>query len=138
LAGPGELVMDFLVNLITRSPWGLQALLYAAAVLLIACIGLGVTVEIQDSKLDAAKAQQAALGDRIATQNQAITAWKAEADKQTQRVNEAARTAEKVRTVTALRVRTVSVAAIPTACPDAVKWGAEHALEFNKRWEDEE
>jgi len=130
--------MSFLVNLITRSPWGLQALLYAAAVLLIACIGLGVTVEIQGAKLDAAKARQAALGDKITAQNQAITAWKAEADKQTQRVHETARKAEKVRAITALRVRTISVAAIPTACPDAVTWGAEHALEFNKRWNDEE
>jgi len=130
--------MSFLVNLIIRSPWGLQALLCAAAVLLIACIGLGVTVEILGVRLDAAQARQAALADRIATQNQAITAWKAEADKQAQRVREAARKAEKVRTVTALRVRTISVAAIPTACPDAVTWGAKHALEFNKRWEEKE
>ncbi len=130
--------MSFLANLITRSPWGLQALLYAAAALLIACIGLGITVEIQSARLDAAKARQAALGDKIVAQNQAITAWKAEADKQAQRVQEAARKAEKVRTVTAMRIRTVSVAAIPTACPDAVTWGAEHALEFNKRWEEKE
>ncbi len=130
--------MSFLVNLITRSPWGLQALLYAAAALLIACIGLGVTVDIQSARLDTAKARQAALANKIATQNQAITTWKAEADKQTQRIHEAARKAEKVRTVTAMRVRTVSVAAIPTACPDAVKWGAEHALEFNKRWTQKE
>jgi len=130
--------MSFIVNLITRSPWGLQAVLYATAVLLIACIGLGVTVEIQSAKLDAAKARQAALGDKITVQNQAVAAWKAEADKQTQRVHEAARKAEKVRTVTALRVRTISVASIPTACPDAVTWGAEHALEFNKRWTQKE
>jgi len=130
--------MSFLVNLITRSPWGLQAVLYTAAALLIACIGLGVTVKIQSTRLEAAKAQQAALGDRIATQNQAITAWKAEADKQAQRIHETARKAEKVRTVTALRVRTISVAAIPTECPDAVTWGAEHALEFNKRWTQKE
>jgi len=95
-------------------------------------------VEIQNAKLDAAKARQAALGDKIAVQNQAITTWKAEADKQAQRIHEAARKAEKVRTVTAIRIRTVSVAAIPSTCPDAVKWGAEHALEFNKRWNDEE
>jgi len=130
--------MQFLAGLITRSPWGLQALIYVTAALLIICIGLGVTVEIQSARLDAAKARQDVLGDKLATQNRAVTIWKAEADKQAQRVKEAAKKAERVRTVTVERVRTVTVAAIPPACPDAVKWGAEHALEFNKRWEDEE
>lgn len=130
--------MQFLVGLIIRSPWGLQTLIYVAGGLLIICIGLGVTVEIQSTRLDAAKARETALGDKLATQNRAVATWKAEADKQAERAREAARKAEKVRTVTVERVRTITVATIPPACPDAVKWGAEHALEFNNRWEDEE
>lgn len=130
--------MSFLIGLITRSPWGLHALIYVTATLLIVCIGLGVTVEIQSARLDAAKARETTMGDKLATQNRAVTTWKAAADKQAERAKEAARKAEKVRTVTVERVRTVTVATIPTGCQDAVKWGVEHALEFNKRWEDEE
>lgn len=108
-----------------------------AAALLLICIGLGVTVEIQAARLDAAQARQESLGDKLATQNRAVTAWKAEAAKQTERVKIAAKRAEKVRTVTVERIRTVTVAAIPSTCPEAVKWGAEHAIEFNKRWNHE-
>jgi len=130
--------MKFLINLITQSPWGLQALLYATGALLIICIGLGVTVAIQSAKLDAAKARQAALADKIATQNQAVAIWKTEADKQSERANEAAKKAEKVRTKTIERVRTITVASIPSSCPDAVRWGAEQALRFNRHWEKED
>jgi hypothetical protein len=120
-----------------QSPWGAQALLYAVAALLVVCISLGVTTEIQSERLDAYKARQESLGEKLAAQNKAVAAWKTEADKQAARVLESAQKAEKVRTVTVERVRTVTVAAIPAACPDAVVWGAEHALEFNRRWEDE-
>ena len=123
-------MIDLITNII-----GVRALLIVTAALLAVCIGLGVTVRIQSAQLDAAQARQESLGEKLATQNRAVSQWKAEANKQAARVQEAAKRAERVRTVTIERVRTVTVAAIPPACPDAVKWGAERALEFNKRWE---
>lgn len=129
--------MSVLIGMVTRSPIGIQVLLYAVAVLLSLCIGLFAVVEVQSARLDAAKARQESLGDKLATQNRAVTKWKAEADDQAARARAAAVKAEKVRIITVDRVHTVTVATIPPACPDAVKWGAEHAQEFNRRWEDE-
>ncbi len=127
--------MRFLVGLITRSPWGVKALIYAVIALVIGCINLFVVVEIQSARLDAASAREAALGDKLNDQNRAVAEWKAAAGRQADRVSAAAKKAEKIRTVTIDRVRTITVASIPPACPDAIKWAADQAVAFNQRWE---
>ena len=130
-------IMGFMGGMVMRTPWGLSAVLYAVGGLLLACIGLGVTIKVQGARLEVAKVRVHALGEEIASQNRAVAAWKAEASKQASRALDAAKRAERVRTVTVDRVRTVTVAAIPPTCPGAIEWGAEHALEFVKEWEDE-
>lgn len=130
--------MQILIRLLLRSPWGLQALIYLAAGLVITCIGLGVMVEIQSTRLDAASAREAALGDKLNDQNRAVAEWKAAAGRQADRVSLAGQKAEKIRTVTVERVRTIAVAKIPPACPDAIKWAADQGAAFSLRWEGEQ
>jgi hypothetical protein len=127
--------MQFLIGLITRSPWGLQAVISLAGALLIVCLGLGATVAVQSARLDAAKAKQEIIGNQLAEQNRAIDTWKTEAEDQKQRVEAATAQGEQVRTITIGRVRTITVAKIPTECPAAIRWGAQHALEFSELWE---
>lgn len=127
--------MQFLIGLITRSPWGLQALISMVAGLLLTCTGLGSIVAIQSARLDAAKGRQETLSNDLATQNRAVEQLKAETEDQKQRVAAATAQGAQVRTVTIERVRTITVAAIPSTCPAAIKWGAQHALEFNQHWE---
>lgn len=129
-------MISSLLGIIGRSPWGMQALLYVSIGLLVTCIGLGVTVEIQSSRLEAAAARQEALGDKLAAQNRAVGVWKSEADLQKNRAKAAAVQAEKVRVITVEKVREVATAQIPFECNEAVKWGALQAQEFNKRWEE--
>jgi hypothetical protein len=130
-------MVSAILGLISRTPWGMSALLYAAGGMLVACILLVIDLKITDAHLDAAKAQVTALGSKIDTQNHAVGVWKRKADEQEARALEAAKRAEKARTVTVERVRTITVAPIPSACHEAVQWGATSALEFNKGWEEE-
>ena len=104
-------MIDLITNII-----GVRALLIVTAALLAVCIGLGVTVRIQSAQLDAAQARQESLGEKLATQNRAVSQWKAEANKQAARVQEAAKRAERVRTVTIERVRMLSNGAL------SVRW----------------
>lgn len=135
-------MIDIALAYLGRSPVALQALLYTCAGLLLICIGLGVAVEIQSTRLTAAnatigklQAEKKSLGDQIITQNRAVEQWKAEADKQAQRAVDAAQKAETVRTVTVERVREVTVAAIPQSCPESDGWLINWGLQFNARWE---
>lgn len=130
--------MRFLVGLITRFPWGIQAMVYAVVGLLIICLGLSATVKIQSARLDAASAHEVALGDKLNEQNRAVAEWKAAAGRQADRALAAAKKAENIRTVTIDRVRTITVAKIPPACPDAIKWAVDHGAAFNMRWEGEQ
>lgn len=121
---------------------GGRVLLYISAGLLIICVGLGITIEIQSSRLTASKAdvkrleaEKGNLAEKILTQNLAVLKWKAEAEEQIQRVKAAQRHAEKVRTVTVERVREVTVAAIPQSCPESDAWAIDWGLQFNARWE---
>lgn len=130
-------MVDVIINAV-----GGRVLLYISAALLIACIGLGVAVEIQGSRLTVSRAdvkrleaEKGTLAEKILAQNLAVLDWKAKAEEQAQRVKAAQAQAEKVRTITIERVREVTVATIPPACPDAVRWAAEWGIAFNKRWE---
>ena len=125
-------MIDIIINAL-----GGRVLLCACVALLVISIGLGVTVKIQSAQLDAAKARQESLGDKLASQNRAVATWRAEADRQVIAAKAAVKRSRKVRTVTLERIRTITVAAIPPSCPDAIVWGAEHALEFHKRWTQE-
>jgi F0F1-type ATP synthase membrane subunit c/vacuolar-type H+-ATPase subunit K len=128
-------MISSLIGLIGSTPWGISALLYVAAGLLVTSLGLGVEVKIQAAHLDAAKARQESLGDKIATQNRAISTWKSAAEIQAHRAVEASQRAEKVRVVTTERIRTITLLPVPVACPEAVQWGADQAIKFNKHWE---
>jgi len=128
-------MIDIALAYLGRSPVALQALLYTCAGLLIAVITLWTVVTVQSSRLDAAQARQESLGDKLAVQNRAVRTWRAEADKQAQRVLTAQAAAEKVRTVTVERVREVTVAAIPQSCPESDGWLINWGLQFNARWE---
>lgn len=135
-------MIDIALAYFGRSPVALQALLYTCAGLLLICIGLGVAVEIQSSRITAAnatigklQAEKKSLGDQISTQNRAVEQWKGAAVYQAQRAEDAAKKAEKIRTVTVERVREVTVAAIPQSCPDADAWAIGWGLQFNARWE---
>lgn len=130
-------MVDVILNAV-----GGRVLLYISAALLIVCIGLGVAVEIQDMRLLASKAdvkrleaEKANMAEKILDQNLAVLDWKAKAEEQAQRVKASQAQAEKVRTITIERVREVTVATIPAACPDAVRWAAEWGIAFNRRWE---
>lgn len=120
-----------------------RALPYISAGLLAGCIVLGVTVEIQSSRLTASKAnvkrleaEKVAFAEKILAQNTAVRVWQAEAERQAERARTAQAQAERVRTITVERVREVTAAPVPTDCNQAVRWAASHAVEFNKRWED--
>jgi hypothetical protein len=133
--------MSFLIGLITRSTFGIQAMLYACAGLLIACIGLSAAVKIQGGRLDAVRAQNAtltvmvkSLGNQVTAQNSAVDQMLANAARQAERVSAAERAAAQVKEVTQERIGYVEQAAIPTACPEAVTWGAAHAIGIGKRW----
>lgn len=127
--------MQFLIGLIAKSPLGMQALVSAAGVLLIACSGLGAAVWIQSARLDAAKTKLEACGNLLTAQNQAIDAWKAKGDEQAQRVKDAIAQGEQVQANTAELVRAITKAVIPKDCQAAIKWGATQALEINGHWE---
>lgn len=131
-------MISALIGIIGKSPWGMQALLYTTIGLLATSIGLGVVVKIQSAELTAAKAQKMALGDKIDEQNRAVATWKGAAQIQAHRAMEAAERAEAVRRRTTERIRFVTMAKIPVACPAAVQWGAQWAVQFSKRWEDKE
>lgn len=123
---------------------GGRALLYISAGLLVICITLGVTVEIQDSRLAACRAtigqlqaEKKSMGDQIITQNKAVDMWKRAAVYQAQRAADAVQKAERVRATTIERVREVTVAAIPQSCPESDAWAIDWGLQFNRRWEAE-
>ena len=126
-------MLDFVTNII-----GVRVLLILIAILSVLNVYQGVELKIQRSRVDVAEAKNTVLGDKLTTQNQAIEDWKQTAIYQAQTAREAALKAEKIRTVTVERVQTVTLAAVPVSCPEAIKWGSEQAIEFNKRWEEEE
>lgn len=135
-------MIDIALAYLGRSPVALQALLYTCAGLLLICIGLGVAVEIQSTRLTAANAtigklqvEKKSLGEQISTQNRAVELWKGAAVYQAQRAEDAAKKAEQIRTVTVERVREVTVASIPQSCPESDGWLINWGLQFNARWE---
>ena len=130
--------MQILLRFFVRSPLGLQALIYVAAGLLVTCLGLAGWVQIQSARLEAVSAREEALSDKLTTQNRAVAEWKAAAGRQADRVSTASKKAEKIRTATIDRVRTINVAKIPPACSDAIKWAADQGATFSMRWEGEQ
>jgi hypothetical protein len=135
-------MVSTIVENLLRTPAGLQIMVYISLGLLMISIGLGVTVEIQGSRLDAAKAknetqavQLQALGNQIVGQNAAVDQMLANAAKQAERIHSAEAAAGRIQVVTQERIQNVQLAAIPTSCPEAVIWGATHAIEIGKRWE---
>ena len=130
-------MIDLVTNII-----GVRALLIISAALLLICLGLGVTVEIQSARLDAAKAenktqtvQLQAMGNQVAVQNAAVDQLLANAAKQWDRLKAAEAAAGKIEVITKERIEYIERAAIPATCPEAVTWGAAHATEIGKRWE---
>lgn len=123
-------MVDVIINAI-----GGRALLIICGVLLAVCVGLGMSLQTTNALLDAAQSRQDVLGEKLRTQNSAVRKWKAAAEEQAEKVRQAAQQREKVRVVTVERVREITVAAVPAPCPEAVRWAADQAVEFNRRWE---
>lgn len=132
-------MVDIIINAV-----GGRLLLYISAGLLAGCIGLGITVKIQSSALTASVAEakrlvaeKKNLGDKIAEQNRAVADLQAKGEEQAQRIKAAEHLAARVRTITVERVREAAAAPVPADCPAAVRWAADRAVEFNRRWEAE-
>jgi len=130
-------MIDLVANII-----GLRGLLIICAVLLLGCGGLGIAVEIQGSRLDAAQAktqvqavQLQSLDNQVTAQNAAVDQMLANAAKQADRLKAAEQKAARTRVVTRDRIRYVDRAVIPATCPEAITWGAGHAIEIGRRWE---
>jgi len=129
-------MIDMITNII-----GVRALALIAAALLIACISLGVIVKLQDARLATVKAEKQTLtvqlhgvGDQIEAQNAAVNQLLANAAKAANDFQRALVAASHVRWVTKERIQYVTKAVIPVACPDAVTWGATHAIQIGRRW----
>lgn len=123
---------------------GGRVLLFTAVELLALCLVLGIDLKIQSNRLDIAQAmnkvqavQLQGFGDQIAAQNTAVDQLLANAAAQQAHLRAAEAAAGQVRLITQDRIRYVDRAAIPSACPEAVTWGAAHAIEIGRRWEQE-
>lgn len=123
---------------------GARWLLSVAIALLILAITMSVTIEIQSAKLEAAVAKNTTLtvqlqdvGKQITAQNGAIDQMLDNAAKAADRLHAAEVEAGKVRIVTQERIQFIEHSEIPVTCPEAVTWGAGHAIEIGKRWEGE-
>lgn len=130
-------MIDLVINAL-----GARVLLFVSVGLLVVCIIMGAAVEIQGSRLQAARADNTtqkikiqSMGKQITAQNSAVDQMLANAAAQHDRLQAALIRAAQVEVVTKERIRYVETAAIPTACPEAIAWGAEHAREIGRRWE---
>ena len=131
-------MIDFVTNII-----GVRVLLITVAILLLTAIGLGVAVEIQGTRLDTAHAknttltvQLQGLGNQITAQNGAIDQMLANAATAADHLKTAEAAAGRIRVITQDRIQYVQLAAIPVTCPEAVSWGALHAIEIGTRWQE--
>jgi len=127
-------MFDLIIGLITGT-YGKQIVIGIIIALLLIIGGLGVTLWVQNARLDAANARYNTIGDKLAIQNSAVNKWRAEAEKQKSKVQSAAKKAEKIKVVTIERIEFITKTPVPASCPEAVRWGAERAMEFNTRWE---
>jgi uncharacterized protein YoxC len=132
-------MIDIITNII-----GLRGLLIIAAALLFACIGLTAALDIKCARLDTVKAEKQTLsdqvqglGNQVAAQNAAVDQMLANAARQYDKLKAAELKAVQVRVVTQERIQYVQAATIPTTCPEAVAWGAAHAIEIGLRWTQE-
>jgi hypothetical protein len=132
-------VIDTIINAV-----GGRALLIIVAALMVVLIALSVRNGILSVRLDAAQAknktqtvQLAAIGQQISAQNNAVDQMLANAAQQAERLKAASAAAGKVQDITGQRIKYVDRAAIPTACIEAITWGAGHAVEIGRQWEGE-
>lgn len=130
-------MIDFITKYI-----GIRALMVVVATLLIIDAWLGFSLGIKSARLDSANAKNATLtvqlqdvGKQIAAQNGAIDQMLDNAAKAADRLHAAEAEAGKVQVITEERIQYVQEAAIPVECPEAITWGAGHAIEIGKRWE---
>jgi hypothetical protein len=121
---------------------GVRTIAILAALLLIINIALGVTLKILSARLDVATAktltqtvQLQTLGDQITAQNGAVDQMLANAAASAGRIKTATTKAARVESITRDRIEYIEHSEIPAPCPDAIKWGAKHAIEIGKRWE---
>lgn len=122
---------------------GVRALLILIALLIIGNIGQGVALKIQSVRLATANAknetktaQMEILGNELSAQDSAIDQMIANAAQQDKRLKTAQAAAGKVQVITKERIRYLQTAVIPTSCTDAITWGALHAVEIGKQWEE--
>ncbi len=132
-------MIDGIINII-----GTRTLLIMSALILIINIGLDVTVRSLRTRLDTVNSNNAILsveleilGEKTVAQNNAVDQLLANAAAQQDRLRVAEKRAGQIQVITEERVQYVERAAIPATCPEAVTWGAEHAVEIGKHWQDE-
>jgi hypothetical protein len=92
-------------------------------------------LELAQKEQARAEAEGQWLRRDLATQTAAVQQWKAEADLQAQRAEQAGRTAAQIRTVTRTRVVQLMREPVPSDCDGAVQWGLQQALELGQAWE---
>ena len=132
------MMIDFITNYI-----GIRALAVIVAILLIIAVWCGICLNIKADRLDAANARNATLtvqlqqvGNQIKAQNVAVDQMLANAAVAAERLKAAQVAAGKIEIVTQERIQYIQLAAIPVTCPEAVTWGALHAIEIGTRWQE--
>lgn len=130
-------MIDSITKIIT-----LRGLLIIAGFLVVVDIGQCSALKIQGARLGTAIAEKQTLtvqlketGNQVKAQNGAIDQMLDNAAKAADRLHAAEAEAGKVQVITRERIQYVQEAAIPVECPEAVTWGAGHAIQIGKRWE---
>jgi hypothetical protein len=120
-----------------------RCLAWACAVLAVGCVLLAVAVRIRGGQLARAQealrlaqAQAAQLQAGIAAQNQAVAAWQAQGQAQTEQVKAASSRALAVRRASEATAQAILTAAPPAGgCEAAARWGIENAATLAREWE---
>lgn len=130
-----------MIDIITNA-LGARAMLFIIVILLLAFFGVSGMAAIQSARLDTAKAEKQTLTDQLQTlgkqvkaQNAAVDQMLANAAKAAERLKAAEAEAGQVEIITQERIEYIEHSQIPATCPEAVIWGATHAIEIGKRWE---
>lgn len=82
---------------------------------------------IQDKRLQYYKHRFIEGQEAIALQNAAIDQMKLESQKQTQRIQDAQKEAQKVKVEYDIRIKQIMSVQVPTSCEEAMKWGIQQA-----------
>lgn len=121
--------MNIMLAWLLKRPWLLVSVALA--------LGLGAALaqgHIVTGQRDMARAEAETYKGDIKRQNAAIAAWHEAAEAQSRNAVAAQEAAVKVRVVTQTRVQRILTASVPGDCNEAVRWGAEQAIQLADGW----